>query len=482
VAQYDIRAEKDHAWLRRASELLRRFGRVTSLMIGDALAVVVGALLAGAIAGLTFPAHLLDGETYYLLPPDTIPAFLTLQILVLASTAAYSGRATHAMARISLASLVASGLFFLGLSYYSSLNLSWETLVLTAGSALLALVIGRRTARTCYKKMRKFGLGLRRVALITTPDGAAKDAERIAQQNESHVRVCETIVVDRPTNGGRKLALSALDRVSRNTMLAGVVVSVDAPPILVRVVLDGCKERGLPIFVVPPFRQIFTADARAVTEGPLTILELVRAAPKLPEMALKRAMDVAGAAFGLLLLTPALIFLSALIKLDSPGPILFMQTRVGLGGRPFKMLKFRTMFEGADSRKPDIAHLNGSGDRRLFKVESDPRVTRLGRFLRKYSLDELPQLWNVLRREMSLVGPRPFFVEDLKLYEPHHFQRYAVLPGITGQWQVNGRSQVKDFDSVVAHDLDYIRNWSIGRDIKILARTLPAVFRANGAM
>jgi lipopolysaccharide/colanic/teichoic acid biosynthesis glycosyltransferase len=146
------------------------------------------------------------------------------------------------------------------------------------------------------------------------------------------------------------------------------------------------------------------------------------------------------------------------------------------------MLKFRTMIDGADSRKKDVARLNGSGDARLFKVERDPRVTRLGGFLRKYSLDELPQLWNVLRREMSLVGPRPFFVEDLEHYEPHHFQRYSVLPGITGQWQVNGRSSIRDFETVVAQDLDYIRNWSVRRDLLILCKTLPAVLRAEGAM
>jgi lipopolysaccharide/colanic/teichoic acid biosynthesis glycosyltransferase len=204
--------------------------------------------------------------------------------------------------------------------------------------------------------------------------------------------------------------------------------------------------------------------------------------PRLPQMALKRALDVIGAAAGLVLLSPLILVIGALIKLDNPGPIFFAQTRVGLGGRSFQMLKFRTMINGADSRKREVAHLNGSGDWRLFKVASDPRVTRIGRFLRKYSLDEIPQLWNVLRREMSLVGPRPFFPEDLEFYEPHHFQRYSVLPGITGQWQVNGRSQIKDFEAVVAHDLDYIRNWSLASDMAILFKTLPAVFRAEGAM
>jgi exopolysaccharide biosynthesis polyprenyl glycosylphosphotransferase len=451
-------------------------------MAVDALAVALVTLIASAIAALSFPVQSFGGEAFYLLPSDTIPAFLTLQILALAAVGTYGGRATHALARIGIASVLASSLFFLGLSIYSNLNLSWAVVTLTTSLALIALLQGRRIARSLYKKLRRAGFGLRRVALITTPDGASKDAERIARQSDSHVRVCETIVVDRPTNGGRQRALRALDEVSRNPALAGVVVSVDAPAKLVRVVLDGCQERGLPIFVVPPFRQVFSADVRAVISGPVTIIELFKAVPRLPEMALKRAIDRLGAAIGLVLLAPVFLVLGAVIKLDSRGPVFFRQTRVGLGGRPFKMLKFRTMIDGADAQKKDVAHLNGSGDWRLFKIDGDPRVTRVGRIMRRFSVDELPQLWNVLRGQMSLVGPRPFFMEDLELYEPHHFQRYSVLPGITGQWQVNGRSQLKDFDAVVAQDLDYIRNWSIGRDIRILLRTLPAVFRADGAM
>ena len=482
VAQYDIRTERDHAWRRWVRERLRRFGRVASLMIGDTLAVVAGAVLAGLIASVVFPEHLLGGDSYHLLPPDTIPAFVTLQVLVLAATGGYGGRATSTHLRTWLASLLASVLFYVGLAHYTQIGLSLEAMVLAAGSAAIALLLGRRTERRCYKKLRKAGFGLRRVALITTPDGAPKDAERIARQCESHVRVCETIVVERPMNGGRMKALIELDRVSRNSSLAGVVLSVDAPARLVRAVVDGCRKHGLPIFVVPPFLQVFSTDARAVPSGPTTIIELVRPGPKLPEMALKRTVDVLGAGLGLMLLAPVFLLIAALIKLDSPGPVFFRQTRVGLGGRGFEMLKFRTMIDGADARKTEVAHLNGSGDWRLFKIESDPRVTRVGRFLRKYSLDELPQLWNVLKREMSLVGPRPFFQEDLEHYEPHHYQRYSVLPGITGQWQVNGRSRVKDFEAVVTQDLDYIRNWSIGRDMKILLKTLPAVFRAEGAM
>ena len=145
------------------------------------------------------------------------------------------------------------------------------------------------------------------------------------------------------------------------------------------------------------------------------------------------------------------------------------------------MLKFRTMRIGAEDEKLHLAHLNQSGDVRLFKIPSDPRVTRFGRFLRRWSLDELPQLWNVLRGDMSLVGPRPFFESDFAAYEDHHFRRLDTNPGITGLWQVSGRSEVVDFEDVVFLDRQYIEQWSFWLDISILFRTISAVVRRTGA-
>ena len=152
-------------------------------------------------------------------------------------------------------------------------------------------------------------------------------------------------------------------------------------------------------------------------------------------------MDIVLTLVAMAVIWPLFLLIPLAIKLDSPGPVFFGQTRAGVGGRPFRMLKFRTMRTGADAEKPGLARLNDSGDPRLFKIRNDPRVTRLGWFLRRTSLDELPQMLNVLKGEMSLVGPRPFFPDDLADYERHHFERLHVLPGITGLWQVSGRSQ-----------------------------------------
>jgi exopolysaccharide biosynthesis polyprenyl glycosylphosphotransferase len=195
----------------------------------------------------------------------------------------------------------------------------------------------------------------------------------------------------------------------------------------------------------------------------------------LPQLAIKRAMDVVLAAGALFLVAPALALVALAIKLDSRGPVIFRQVRLGMGGRRFEILKFRTMGADADRQKAALQHLNQYPDGRLFKIKHDPRITRIGGFLRKSSLDELPQLWNVLKGEMSLVGPRPCVPEEFEHYAPHHMERLFVVPGVTGPWQVRGRNSVLDFEEVVRMDSDYIRSWSLLQDLVILIKTIPAL-------
>ncbi len=225
---------------------------------------------------------------------------------------------------------------------------------------------------------------------------------------------------------------------------------------------------------------------RVAAGADVSTLALDPAAPRVEALPragalVKRGIDVVGALVGLLLTLPFLPIVAALIKLDSPGPVFFPQIRVGKGGRPFCMLKLRTMREGADDEKAAVAHLNQSDDARLFKIPEDPRVTVVGRVIRRWSLDELPQLYNVLVGDMSLVGPRPFFESDLEDYEAHHFDRLAVQPGLTGLWQVSGRSDVLEFEEVVRLDRYYIERWSLALDLAILARTIPTVAKRRGA-
>lgn len=192
----------------------------------------------------------------------------------------------------------------------------------------------------------------------------------------------------------------------------------------------------------------------------------------------KRAVDIVGSLFGLALLSLILVPISIAIKLDSPGPIFYVQKRHGLLGEPFRMYKFRTMVQNADQLKSQIEN-EAKGC--IFKNAQDPRVTRVGRFLRQTSLDEVPQFWNVLLGEMSLVGTRPPTSDEVMCYEKHHWQRLAVKPGITGEWQVNGRSLVKDFEDIVQLDLRYQAQWYPLYDLVLILKTVMVVLTRKDA-
>jgi len=193
----------------------------------------------------------------------------------------------------------------------------------------------------------------------------------------------------------------------------------------------------------------------------------------------KRTFDVVVSALGLIALAPLLATIAAAVKLTDRGPVLFRQQRVGLHRQPFTVLKFRTMVPQAELLLADLLHQN-EADGPLFKVRDDPRITRVGRILRRYSLDELPQLWNVLKGEMSLVGPRPPLPTEVEAYEDWQLDRLEVRPGITGLWQVSGRSELS-FDEYVRLDLFYIENWSIAYDLFMIAKTIPMLLTARGA-
>ena len=260
-----------------------------------------------------------------------------------------------------------------------------------------------------------------------------------------------------------------------------VVLTSQLPEDILHSVVDASAAAGCRTLLVPRFNGASELRPGVAWHHGLPFLELSLPGLTVPHLLLKRFLDVVGASLLLVAASPLLLLIWAVIKVTSPGPALFAQDRVGLGGRLFRCLKFRTMREGADGEKESLAHLNHTGDPRLFKIPNDPRVTRIGRFLRRWSLDELPQLWNVLVGDMSLVGPRPFPETDLAGYQDHHFFRLSAKPGITGLWQVKGRSDIVDFEEVVRLDREYIERWSVGLDLAIMAQTFPAVFRRNGA-
>lgn len=198
------------------------------------------------------------------------------------------------------------------------------------------------------------------------------------------------------------------------------------------------------------------------------------------ELALKRCMDIAGSLAGLLITVIVSLFVVPAIWIESPGPALFRQTRVGKNGRKFSIYKFRSMYMNAEERKKELMRQNEMKGL-MFKIKDDPRITRVGKFIRKTSIDELPQFFNVLMGDMSLVGTRPPTIDEFERYEEHHKRRLSLKPGITGMWQVSGRNNINDFEDVVKLDLEYIDNWSIWLDIKIIFQTVLVVLFHKGA-
>jgi exopolysaccharide biosynthesis polyprenyl glycosylphosphotransferase len=242
-------------------------------------------------------------------------------------------------------------------------------------------------------------------------------------------------------------------------------------------------ERGVKVDLVPGDSEVFRSDAEIHFVEGIPFLTLPTTNRPRSYSLLKRAIDVAAASTGLILLAPLFAYCAVRIKLDSRGPVFFRQRRTGLKGRDFYVYKFRTMTADAEERRDEVARLADNGLRSghgMFKLERDPRVTRFGAKLRRYSIDELPQLINVLRGEMSLVGPRPLPVHESEQVPDRYRARFEVKPGVTGPWQVLGRSSIP-FDDMLKLDYTYVTNWSLGDDVKLLVRTLGAITHGRGA-
>jgi exopolysaccharide biosynthesis polyprenyl glycosylphosphotransferase len=284
-----------------------------------------------------------------------------------------------------------------------------------------------------------------------------------------------------PANGLRCLGLlGELKNVLHSERIDEVIIAdPDFPQVEALELVDQCHQRGVRVRLAPSTMEILIHRAEFVPGQSVPLFELGPPVFEGVDFALKRAFDVVGATLLLVVLGPLLLAIVIAVRVSSRGPILFGSTRRGIGQRPFQCLKFRTMHTDAEEHQAELEELNEATGA-LFKIRKDPRLTRAGRLLRRFSLDELPQLVNVLRGEMSLVGPRPLPQRDYEMLEDWHRKRYLVLPGITGLWQVSGRSEL-DFDDLVHLDFIYLEHWSLALDLTILLKTIPAVLSQRGA-
>jgi exopolysaccharide biosynthesis polyprenyl glycosylphosphotransferase len=276
-------------------------------------------------------------------------------------------------------------------------------------------------------------------------------------------------------------AMSDFERVCREADVERVIVAFSsAEHERLLDVIRISKRLRVKISVVPRLFEVIGSGVEIDQVEGMTLLGIRGLTRTTSTLALKRAMDITGAALGLILLSPVFLVCALAIKLTSPGTVFFRQPRVGRGNQVFQMWKFRTMVKGARHMQADLAHLNEMEGGAMFKIADDPRVTPVGRILRRASLDELPQLWNVLRGEMSLVGPRPLVPAENDHVIGWHRTRLDLTPGLTGPWQVMGRNAIP-FQEMVKLDYLYVTDWSLWSDIKLLLRTLPVVVGRRGA-
>lgn len=248
----------------------------------------------------------------------------------------------------------------------------------------------------------------------------------------------------------------------------------------VKLVLRGVLPQVKAVLEMTALDKVLTVETLEMPETSVTNrsrTELPTTHPSV-QSKVKRLLDVVGSLVGLGITALVFIPIALAIKLNDPGPILFSQTRLGWMGKPFKIWKFRSMYVDAEARKKELENQN-QADGKVFKMENDPRITKVGRILRKTSLDELPQFWNVLKGEMSLVGTRPPTPNEVDIYEVPEWQRLDVKPGMTGEWQVNGRSSIRNFEDIIRLDLRYQQNWSLAYDLKLILKTILVVFRKD---
>lgn len=457
--------------------------------LADLLVLTAAVLLAWDLR-LNLDVWTADVDPDQQLSSTVGPWIIAVWLVFLATQGSYAagifGAGAEEFKVVTLASLITAGAVGM-IAYLLKLDLSRGFVVLTFLLGTPMLLAERYLARKVLHRMRRGGRMLHRVVAVGGPSAVEELVEVLERERYAGYEICGACVPRGiPVNDG-DLSVPHLgtvgdtrrvcDEVGADTVLVargGYASSAD----LRRIAWD-LEGSDIDLVVVPSLTDVAgpRIHMRPVAGLPLLHVE----GPQTDEAGgiAKRAFDFFGSVLGLAVISPLLLLVALLIKLEDGGPILFRQERIGRNGEPFAMLKFRSMVTDAEKRLEEIRHLNES-DGVLFKVKDDPRITRIGRFLRRYSIDELPQLFNVLRGEMSLVGPRPPLPTEVESYEKDVHRRLLVRPGMTGLWQVSGRASLT-WNETVRLDLYYVDNWSMLTDLVIIAKTVKAVIGRQGA-
>ena len=463
--------------------VLRRAFSVAALValdvVGLALGIYVALVIRQLVAG---EGEILWGLLWREGPAEWLKWAAPITVLVFAQAGLYRRREYRPGAGRMLASLIAVALIVLAFGIGTGYDFTTSGLIPTS-VVVSAVTIG--LLRAAYESVSLEVLraaGIRRRVVLLGEGGSVERLRRsLAAARSGIAYEFVGVVSSEPVPGLRQLGardeLAAVLERTRPDELVLAEADLDEQTVLD--VVRQAHRQGIRVQLAPDTTELLVQRGEYVPGHGTPLFELRPPVLTGWDWAVKRTFDLVVSALVLVVGLPLWLLIAAAIKLDSRGPVLFVDRRIGVGEREFGMLKFRTMVAGAAELQPELEAANEAGGA-LFKIRDDPRVTRVGRVLRRLSLDEIPQLLNVLRGEMSLVGPRPLPLRDYRLLEGWHRARYAVLPGMTGLWQISGRSGLT-FDDLVRLDFTYIENWSIWLDITIIARTIPAVVARRGA-
>jgi exopolysaccharide biosynthesis polyprenyl glycosylphosphotransferase len=469
------------------------FGRSRTTVLTLALLDYLSAIVAGLIAFhiRLNPTPLRTTEYAFYLPAPLISiAYLLLFSFYLVLFARVYGlyrppetRSGLNEQRMTIQAVLTAGLLLCGTLYVMrAVAVSRIVVALTLVFTMVAMVV----RRAIWRKMRqrRFLQGRETRNVLIVGDGKVGQALRNHLQSLPHMgfRFLGFISLDGqgPSSGHPQVIGDVRNCVAmaRSLFADEIYFSTPADKETVLGVLEEARANGIEVRVVPDLYDGLAWNAPVEFIGQFPTIPLHQRDFPRGAFLLKRTMDVAFCLLALVLLGPLLLGLALWVKVDSPGPILYRSKRVGRKGRTFQCKKFRTMVAGAEMLQEDLIHRN-ERDGVLFKISNDPRTTRAGMWLRKYSLDELPQIFNVLAGDMSLVGPRPPLATEVEKYDLSHLRRLDVLPGMTGLWQVEAR-QDPSFDHYISLDKAYVENWSVWMDLRIMARTVGVVFSGTG--
>jgi exopolysaccharide biosynthesis polyprenyl glycosylphosphotransferase len=453
--------------------------------------MALDATLAVAIALATFAVT--QGAAQMAAPHDPgltglllLPLYAVAWVQILAARGLYHLRARWSIRSEAVA--VSQAVAILGLGTFVTITIlglrDWGYAFALALPVLaVASILGRGALRGTLREARRRGRNLRSMVIVGTgPSAVAFDREVAAHWDLGlHIDGFLGSPIEGAALGNRYLGeIDRLPMILHERVIDEVAICL---PLATREQIDELCDvsmsegKTVRIPTELPARVVSAAHVEDLDGRP--VVTLVSGPDNTVSLAAKRLIDVAGATLGLVILSPLFVGIAVWILATDGRPILFRQRRVGQHGRTFSVVKFRTMTRDADALRAALRQFNEVSGNAAFKMADDPRVTRIGRFLRRTSIDELPQLWNVLRGEMSLVGPRPHPLDDVAGYDSWHRRRLTMKPGITGLWQIAGRRDL-DFDRWVRFDLEYIDHWSLWLDLRLLARTIPALIRAEG--